>query len=231
MTYIFSFNRHPLSLILLTAVDCGVLSTLYWPGSSQSELSVNERPERGAEPLLSDGDTPASRTMTTPAPPLSSRIINSLAGWRKSAKLSSDRSNKSPLRKSRGRERQCEESWLDEESSESSCDTLEIVTPSLSDLQFKYNWNINSFVDKVRGNYTQFNYNSDISKLSTSSPGKVQSCWPQLQAIHDLSLRSGDLLEPLSEVLDLPGGDEAPQPGSHLPQPPSLQHRRTRGVG
>ena len=88
-------------------------------------------------------------TMTTPTL-LSSRVINSLAGWRKSAKTSSDRKNKSPLKKSRGREKQFVESWLDEESSASSCDTLEIVTPSLSDLQFKYNWNIDSFVDKVR---------------------------------------------------------------------------------
>ena len=92
--------------------------------------------------------------MTSPTL-LSSRVISSLTGWRKSAQR-----NKS-LRKSRARESKLEESWLDEEFPDSNCDTLEIVTPSLSDLQFKYNWNINSFVDKV---HTFINLNA-ISKL------------------------------------------------------------------
>ena len=38
----------------------------------------------------------------------------------------------------------------EEEDSGSPGDTLEILTPSLLDLQFKYNWNIKGFVDKVR---------------------------------------------------------------------------------
>ena len=82
--------------------------------------------------------------MTTPAL-LSSRVLRSLTAWRKS-----DQIKTSPQRKPRARGKKLEESWLDEEISDSNCDTLEIITPSLSDLQFKYNWNINSFVDKVR---------------------------------------------------------------------------------
>ena len=84
--------------------------------------------------------------MTTPTP-LSSRVISSLTKWRKSAQI-----KKSPLRKprDRAREKKLEESLLEEEYTDNNCDTLEIVAPRLSDLQFKYNWNINSFVDKVR---------------------------------------------------------------------------------
>ena len=93
--------------------------------------------------------------MTTPAL-LSSRVLRSLTAWRKS-----DQIKKSPQRKPRARGKKSEDSWLDEEISDSNCDTLEIITPSLSDLQFKYNWNINSFVDKV---HTFINLNA-ISKL------------------------------------------------------------------
>ena len=91
-----------------------------------------------------EGGRGSSLTMTSPTL-LSSRVLSSLTGWRKSAQK-----NKSPRRKSRAREKKLEESWLDEECPDSNCDTLEIVTPSLSDLQFKYNWNINNFVDKVK---------------------------------------------------------------------------------
>ena len=96
--------------------------------------------------------------MTSPTL-LSSRVLSSLTGWRKSAQKI-----KSPLRKSRARGNKLDESWLDEESSDidsSNCDNLEIVSPSLSDLQFKYNWNISNFVDKVD---TFINLNA-ISKL------------------------------------------------------------------
>jgi len=100
-------------------------------------------------------------------------IIDSLTPWRRQNKLNTNQIKKSPRKthKVRAREKKISESWLEEDSS-SQCDTLEILTPSLSDLQFKYNWNIRGFVDKVKSNSSGLN-----SKPFTISASGLVTTW------------------------------------------------------
>ena len=151
-------------------VECGARVLCVAAGSL--ELSQSEIGERGGS--------------LHPVMPTVHNILQTITPWRKQAKHSQGQVKKSPRKgqKVRAREKRISESWLEEDSG-SHCDTLEILTPSLSNLQFKYNWNIKSFVDKVRTirrscligiltfNYVMFR-SSQITLASTPSPSRSQ---------------------------------------------------------
>ena len=78
-------------------------------------------------------------------------LMDTLTTWRtQKHKPPHNKKSQRKVNKGRGRDKTMLEEEEEEEDSGSPGDTLEILTPSLSDLQFKYNWNIKGFVDKVR---------------------------------------------------------------------------------
>ena len=77
--------------------------------------------------------------------------------WRKQSKLTSSRQKKFPPRKSFRASRRKRDSEEDSFSTLSDTqENLEVIAPRLSDLQFKYNWDIKHFVDKVYQLYYVF---------------------------------------------------------------------------
>ena len=74
--------------------------------------------------------------------------------WRHNKQPTSKRKSsvRNPKRPRAKRRDLFERSDSDENSLSDNLENLEIVTPRLSDLQFKYNWNIKDFIEKVHFN-------------------------------------------------------------------------------
>ena len=98
---------------------------------------------------------PASIIPTEVAMAGVSALLQSVTSqWRKQSKPSTSRQKTSSLRRSvRASRRKRADSEEDSFSTSSDTQELEVIAPRLSDLQFKYNWDIKHFVDKVLKNF------------------------------------------------------------------------------
>ena len=98
---------------------------------------------------------PASNIPTEVAMAGVTALLQSVTSqWRKKSKPSTSRQKTSSLRRSvRASRRKRTDSEEDSFSTSSDIQELEVIAPRLSDLQFKYNWDIKHFVDKVLNNF------------------------------------------------------------------------------
>ena len=134
------------------AVQCG-LGPLYtgslYSLSHQAAASRTPGARRVAATFLGVVTT----STTTMATTVSSLLEAVTAPWRTKkqapAPVKTKKSRKSPRSSTRKRRDSDEDSFSSATTSDT-LEDLEIVTPRLSDLQFKYNWNIKHFVDKVQ---------------------------------------------------------------------------------
>ena len=151
-----------------SAVQCG-LGPLYtgslYSLSHQAAASRTPGARRAAAAATFLGVVTTSTT--TMAATVSSLLEAVTAPWRTKkqapAPVKTKKSRKSPRSSTRKRRDSDEDSFSSATTSDT-LEDLEIVTPRLSDLQFKYNWNIKHFVDKVQFRRTINN----IQRLSSN---------------------------------------------------------------
>ena len=124
---------------------------------------------------------PASNIPTEVAMAGVTALLQSVTSqWRKQSKTPTSRQKTSSLRRSvRASRRKRADS--EEDSFSTSSDTqeqLEVIAPKLSDLQFKYNWDIKHFVEKVPTNFCifrRFKRNKLNASLASYSPQSTRT--------------------------------------------------------
>ena len=159
-----------------SAVQCG-LGPLYtgslYSLSHQAAASRTPGARRAAAAATFLGVVTTSTT--TMAATVSSLLEAVTAPWRTKkqapAPVKTKKSRKSPRSSTRKRRDSDEDSFSSATTSDT-LEDLEIVTPRLSDLQFKYNWNIKHFVDKVQFRRTINNIYFPTPFLKSFQSGK-----------------------------------------------------------